>query len=113
MKETNKWLYSNYRLFLVTYDVSNEEYLHNFNNHIPSQFEDAYTILTGPAPRGFNHSVVGKGLMLAHDPHPSRDGLLRTTHVDLFVAAGSSPYLKKQTPMKLNPHTRPWSQLPR
>lgn len=39
--------------------------------------EDEYTIAVGPSPRGdFYHAViVHRDGSLAHDPHPSRDGL--------------------------------------
>ena len=44
-----------------------------------SDFWDAlgFTVLTGKSPRGdWKHSVVGKGLSVVHDPHPSGDGLV-------------------------------------
>ncbi len=35
-----------------------------------------YTITSGPSPRGeWSHAVIYLGDELAHDPHPSRDGL--------------------------------------
>lgn len=35
-----------------------------------------YSLVTGKSPRGdFLHSVVYRGLEMAHDPHPSGDGL--------------------------------------
>ena len=37
---------------------------------------DGYTILTGRSPRGdWSHSVVGWGMRVIHDPHPSGAGL--------------------------------------
>lgn len=39
-----------------------------------------YCILCGPSPRNrdVTHAVVGRGHEIVHDPHPSRDGLLKT-----------------------------------
>lgn len=34
-----------------------------------------YSIMSGPGPRGLQHSVVALDGQLSHDPHPSRDGL--------------------------------------
>lgn len=41
----------------------------------------SYFIANGPSPRGVEHSVVYKGTEMAHDPHPSRDGLDKITSV--------------------------------
>lgn len=35
-----------------------------------------YVLAFGPSPRGVRHAVVWKDGKLAHDPHPSRDGLV-------------------------------------
>lgn len=35
-----------------------------------------YHVVSGPGPRGVRHSVVGYGLDVIWDPHPSRDGLV-------------------------------------
>lgn len=39
---------------------------------------DVYNIIAGPSPRNpeIYHAVVGKGVKLVHDPHPSRDYIL-------------------------------------
>ena len=42
--------------------------------------EDVYHWISGPSPRGggMHHAVVGLNGLIAHDPHPSRAGLLGT-----------------------------------
>ncbi len=40
-----------------------------------------YYIASGPAARGFRHSVVYRAGVLAHDPHPSRVGLIEVDEV--------------------------------
>ena len=47
--------------------------------HIPSPWP---AIAQGPGPRGHRHAVVMQGNWMAHDPHPSRSGLLS---IDYFV----------------------------
>ena len=42
---------------------------------IPFGF-DAYHILGGKSPRGFDHAVVARNGAIIHDPHPSRAGLV-------------------------------------
>lgn len=37
---------------------------------------DCYHLAYGPSPRGVSHAVVYRDGKLAHDPHPSRAGLL-------------------------------------
>lgn len=39
---------------------------------------DPFCIVSGPSPRNcdVNHAVVGRGMEIIHDPHPSRAGLL-------------------------------------
>ncbi len=38
-----------------------------------------YFVYNGPSLRGVEHSVVYKGSEMVHDPHPSRDGLVKLT----------------------------------
>jgi len=40
-----------------------------------------YFIACGPSPRGFEHAVIYKNTEMVHDPHPSRDGLVKMTSV--------------------------------
>ena len=44
-----------------------------------------YSILSGLTERGTLHSVVGKGIDMIFDPHPSRKGLKETLRVGFFV----------------------------
>lgn len=46
---------------------------------------DGYYILTGWSPRGRPHVVVGLGKSIAHDPHPSRAGLVSIDGCILLV----------------------------
>lgn len=48
----------------------------------------AHSIATGKSPRGnFLHSVVWFGRRIAHDPHPSRDGIVGDPHEFIILAA--------------------------
>lgn len=44
-----------------------------------------YYLAYGPSPRGVSHAVVYKDGALAHDPHPSRAGILKVETVHLLV----------------------------
>lgn len=54
-----------------------------------------YCLISGKSPRGHRHTVVGKGMTLVHDPHPSGDMLLppmtkpadRKWQIGMLVAA--------------------------
>ena len=58
------------------------------------RFRETYNIISGPSPRNpeFNHAVVGLGNNIAHDPHPSNDGLAGDPNKDwwyeIFVPVG-------------------------
>ena len=48
----------------------------------------AHSIATGQSPRGdFLHSVVWFGRKIAHDPHPSRAGIVGEPHEFLVITA--------------------------
>jgi hypothetical protein len=51
------------------------------NNRCPDCFYLAY----GKSPRGVLHAVVYHGGNLAHDPHPSRAGIIAVDEVHLIV----------------------------
>lgn len=53
----------------------------------------APVLLCGTSPRGISHAVVGRGLDVIHDPHPSRSGLTSRSYAFLFAAAapGGAP----------------------
>jgi hypothetical protein len=44
-----------------------------------------FWIASGPAPRGFNHSVVMLGREVWHDPHKSRAGLFTIEAATIFI----------------------------
>lgn len=46
---------------------------------------DCYHLAYGPSPRGVSHAVVYRYGALAHDPHPSRAGLLSVETTALVV----------------------------
>ncbi len=51
-----------------------------------SALTGVYGICTGQSPRGaFKHVVVTRGSDVAHDPHPSRDGILDQQEYWYFV----------------------------
>jgi hypothetical protein len=50
-------------------------------NYAPPCFYLAY----GPSPRGVSHAVVYREGYLAHDPHPSRAGILEVKEAHLIV----------------------------
>jgi hypothetical protein len=51
---------------------------------------DVYYLASGPSARGCSHMVVMKSGELAHDPHPSRAGLLSVDHVNVLVPVSLS-----------------------
>lgn len=62
-------------------------------NHCP----DAYYLASGPAERGVHHMVVMRAGEMAHDPHPSRAGLLKAEHVYVLVPMVPADALKSMT----------------
>lgn len=46
---------------------------------------DCYHLAYGPSARGVSHAVVYRFGKLAHDPHPSRAGLIKVEMVALIV----------------------------
>ena len=44
-----------------------------------------YSIISGPGPRGLLHSTVGLDGEVAHDPHPSKAGLVSVRDYILFI----------------------------
>lgn len=48
-----------------------------FVTSMSANLREEYWIACGPGPRGCNHCVVVQGTTMVHDPHPSREGLLR------------------------------------
>lgn len=48
------------------------------------QFEGFY-LVSGISPRGVGHMVVYRDGALAHDPHPSREGLTEITWTRILV----------------------------
>lgn len=82
---TNEWL-GRYGLQIVEWEIGDEQ----------PWAPPAYTILTGPSPRGdFDHSVVGYGIDIEHDPHPSRAGLAGPPkRVAVFVAVNPAKAIR-------------------
>jgi hypothetical protein len=48
---------------------------------------DGFYIITGFSPRGRPHVVIGHGKQIAHDPHPSRAGLVSIDGLILICPA--------------------------
>jgi len=46
---------------------------------------EGYYLVSGPSPRGVSHMVVYRDGKLAHDPHPSREGILDVTWTRILV----------------------------
>lgn len=55
----------------------------------PEQLDEnlphAYAILSGPGPRGLDHSVIYRGGEMVWDPHPSGDGIIGYKDVVVFL----------------------------
>jgi hypothetical protein len=45
----------------------------------------AFYLVAGMSPRGFLHQVIYCNGQLAHDPHPSRTGILTEEYVEILV----------------------------
>ena len=46
---------------------------------------EGYYLAGGPSVRGCDHMVVMKNGELAHDPHPSREGLVKVEHIWILI----------------------------
>lgn len=46
---------------------------------------DVIFIVSGPGPRGCDHSTLYQHGKLLHDPHPSRDGLLKASEINILI----------------------------
>ncbi len=77
-KDVNLWLQKEHRLALMTVSGS------------PFWFE-GHLIVGGPGPRDQEHACVGARrewvITIVHDPHPSRDGLLKKEDYMVLVKA--------------------------
>ena len=63
-------------------------YVEVYARHNPIELDvpdDVYYLASGPGPRGHRHAVIYRAGALAHDPHPSREGLLSVDQVG-FIA---------------------------
>lgn len=63
-------------------------------DELPDEVLDAvppgtWHLVSGTSPRGLGHRCVGLGGRVAHDPHPSRAGLLTVYSVAFLVPAGA------------------------
>lgn len=56
---------------------------------------DCYHLAYGPSARGVSHAVVYRYGKLAHDPHPSRSGLIKVEMVALIVPADVGLWSKR------------------
>ena len=46
---------------------------------------DEFYLAIGPSPRGINHCCIYQNGKLWHDPHPSGQGLVSVTHLELVA----------------------------
>ncbi|WP_439398638.1 hypothetical protein ACRQ5Q_14925 [Bradyrhizobium sp. PMVTL-01] len=53
---------------------------------------DCYHLAYGPSARGVSHAVVYRAGKLAHDPHPSRAGLLKVETTALVIPSDLSDW---------------------
>jgi hypothetical protein len=51
------------------------DFYHEKLEECREELKDSYYLASGKSPRGFSHIVVYKNGELAHDPHPSADGI--------------------------------------
>lgn len=56
---------------------------HTHNGAVP--YFEGYYLAYGPSSRGVSHAVVYRAGKLAHDPHPSREGIKEVETICLFV----------------------------
>lgn len=64
-------------------------------DEIPDEVLDAvpqwtWHLVSGTSPRGLGHRCVGRGGRVAHDPHPSRAGLLTIYSVAFLVSPSAA-----------------------
>lgn len=53
-------------------------------DNVQERFKDQYYMVTGPSPRGVNHIVIYKNGIMVHDPHPTREGLVREDYFEIL-----------------------------
>lgn len=57
---------------------------------------EGYYLASGPSSRGTGHTVVMKNGELAHDPHFSREGVLKIEHIWILVPFDPSEHPKSR-----------------
>jgi hypothetical protein len=69
MNRLQEWLASQ-GLYYLEFGIKAE--------HLPdwTKFLNCHYVFSGMSPRGFRHATVGHKGAMAHDPHPSRDGVV-------------------------------------
>jgi hypothetical protein len=79
-EKLNIFLKESYQI-LISWDEYDTEIYSDFIN---SRLENTYYIVSGKAARGFEHAVIYKNGMLAHDPHPDNTGIENISHIYWF-----------------------------
>jgi len=78
-EKANEWLHEHHGVMLFCVTPPSEGF-------VETQYKAPfYHIMSGPALRGLQHSVVGRNGKMVYDPHPSGDGLTKVTEWDLFL----------------------------
>ena len=56
-------------------------------DELRESLKDKYYLVTGDSIRGFSHITIYQNGKLVHDPHPSRDGIIKITEFQTIVPA--------------------------
>ena len=82
------------------------DWLAELGFYIVAQYQniyfEGYYIANGPSPRGVEHSVVYKGSVMVHDPHPSGAGIEKITSAWVLVPIDPAVITKRFSLRKPN-----------
>jgi hypothetical protein len=83
----SEWLLETHGLIIMTFELSSGDEPRCIDI-CSAMLADCYHIMAGPGPRGHQHAIVGCNGQPVHDPHPSGEGLLGITAIDLLLQPG-------------------------
>lgn len=95
--EETSW-FSSLRKFLLQHGYHLFELTPNYSLPV-------FHLMIGPGPRSrdgkpIHHSVVGKGGVIVHDPHPSKSGLLEVEYFLVFLPVDQTSRHREFTPFQ-------------
>ncbi len=84
----NAWLKEKHNVkidFAEEYEIFHVDFITNEAPEVWALLENDFYFGIGPSSRGVNHICIYKAGRLIHDPHPTREGLLRLERLEKIV----------------------------